>query len=128
MISGLPGTGKTYGMKTLNPKETFFIDADGKGTSWAGGSKQYNPENKNCIKSNDTKEVMEVLRVINEMKHIKQVVISTVSELLTAKEMRERKKAGFDKICRIKTPLIAGNSLEFDTLQRNHEIWISVIV
>ena len=35
-ISGMPGTGKTFGVKTLDPKTTYIIGADKKGLSWAG--------------------------------------------------------------------------------------------
>ena len=35
-LSGDPGTGKTFSMKTLDPKSTYFIDADGKGLPWKG--------------------------------------------------------------------------------------------
>ena len=38
-ISGNPGTGKTFSIKTLaekNPTSTFVINTDGKSLSWAG--------------------------------------------------------------------------------------------
>jgi dephospho-CoA kinase len=35
-ISGMPATGKTTGARFLDPKKTYYIDADGKGLSWKG--------------------------------------------------------------------------------------------
>lgn len=35
-ITGAPASGKTTGMMNLDPKETFYIDCDGKGLSWKG--------------------------------------------------------------------------------------------
>jgi dephospho-CoA kinase len=35
-LTGDPGSGKSFSVKTLNPKETFVIDADGKGLAYAG--------------------------------------------------------------------------------------------
>ena len=37
-IMGESGSGKTTAMRTLNPKETYYIDCDGKGLSWKGCS------------------------------------------------------------------------------------------
>jgi dephospho-CoA kinase len=36
MVSGQPASGKTTGAESLDPKETVFLDADGKGMSWIG--------------------------------------------------------------------------------------------
>jgi dephospho-CoA kinase len=35
-ITGEPGSGKSRSLKSLDPKETFIIDADGKGLAYAG--------------------------------------------------------------------------------------------
>lgn len=61
---------------------------------------------------------------------VKVIFVDTINSLMSAKEMKERRKTGFDErtICRIKISLIAGISLELYTLQRNHETWISVNV
>ena len=42
MILGASGSGKTTSLEHLDPKLTFYIDADGKGLSWKGWRNQYN--------------------------------------------------------------------------------------
>lgn len=41
-IMGESGSGKTTSMRNLDPKSTYYIDADKKGLSWKGWRKQYN--------------------------------------------------------------------------------------
>ena len=48
-IMGESGSGKTTSMRNLDPKSTYYIDADKKGLSWKGWRKQYNKENKNYL-------------------------------------------------------------------------------
>lgn len=50
-IMGESGSGKTTSMRNLDPKSTYYIDADKKGLSWKGWRKQYNKENKNYAPS-----------------------------------------------------------------------------
>ena len=45
-IAGESGSGKTTSMRNLDPKTTYYIDADCKGLSWKGWRKQYNTENR----------------------------------------------------------------------------------
>ena len=40
-IMGESGSGKTTSMRNLDPKSTYYIDADKKGLSWKGWRKQY---------------------------------------------------------------------------------------
>ena len=49
-IAGESGSGKTTSMRNLDPKSTYYIDADKKGLSWKGWRKQYNKENKNYLR------------------------------------------------------------------------------
>ena len=41
-IAGESGSGKTTSMRNLDPKTTYYIDADCKGLSWKGWRNQYN--------------------------------------------------------------------------------------
>lgn len=88
---GESGSGKTTAMRTLNPKETFYIDSDKKGLNWKGWKDQYNGKNKNYIRSDDFMKVDNTLSVIDKQddyKHIKYVVIDTLNGLMVAEEMR----------------------------------------
>ena len=57
MILGASGAGKTTSLEKLDPKVTFYIDADGKGLSWKGWRKQYNKENKNYFRCDDPEQI-----------------------------------------------------------------------
>lgn len=45
MILGEPGTGKSTGMRTLEPDTNIWINADNKNPVWTGGREQYGTKN-----------------------------------------------------------------------------------
>jgi nitrogen regulatory protein PII-like uncharacterized protein len=95
---GQPGCGKTYSLRELDPKETFYIDADGKGLNWKGWRNQYNAKAKNYYKSDDPKTILKLLDDINEnAKTIKTVIVDTVNGCMIADEMRRMQEKGYDK-------------------------------
>jgi hypothetical protein len=97
-ISGLPGTGKTTGLEFLDPKQTFIIDCDKKGLSWAGWSKQYNKESSNYLATSDISLIYKALKHISDTQpHIKYVAIDTLNAITSDQVMLEMKKANFDQ-------------------------------
>lgn len=97
-VMGESGSGKTTAMRNLDPKTTYYIDADGKGLSWKGWRKNYSKENNNYIAIDDPKVVLGLLANINaKAPHIKTVVIDTLNGLMVAEEMRRSREKGFDK-------------------------------
>ena len=54
-IAGESGSGKTTSMRNLDPKTTYYIDADKKGLSWKGWRNQYNTQNNNHNQSSTSK-------------------------------------------------------------------------
>lgn len=97
-IMGQSGVGKTYSMRNLNPKETFYIDADGKGLNWKGWRNAYNVANKNYFKSDSPDQIVSLLKQIDEkQKHIKYVVVDTINGIMIGDEMRRMKDKGYDK-------------------------------
>lgn len=105
-ISGLPASGKTYGVKTLNPETTFVIDADRKGLPFKGWKEKYNKERKNYIRESDANNITTIMRTISEkMPHVKEIVLAGINSVMSDKEMAESKKIGFDEhTCRTKIP------------------------
>lgn len=90
-LMGESGSGKTTAMRNLDPKITFYIDADKKGLNWRGWRKQYNADNLNYWASDSFTVVSGLLRKINDedkFKHIRYVVIDTLNGLMVAEEMR----------------------------------------
>lgn len=99
-IAGESGTGKTTSMRNLDPETTLYIDCDKKGLSWKGWKTQFNPENKNYLRTDFPQVALQALRKVNEqenMQHIKVVVIDTINGLMVADEMRRCKEKGYDK-------------------------------
>ena len=97
-IAGESGSGKTTSMRNLDPKSTYYIDADKKGLSWKGWRKAYNKENKNYIRCDVANIVRVYIRKLAESQpHIKVIVVDTINGLMVADEMRRSKEKGYDK-------------------------------
>ena len=98
MIVGPSGSGKTTSLEKLDPKQTFYIDADGKGLSWKGWRKQYNKENKNYFRCDEPDKIFALMQQIDEkQKQIKYLVIDTLNGCMVADEMRRAKEKAYDK-------------------------------
>ena len=97
-IAGESGSGKTTSMRNLDPKSTYYIDADRKGLSWKGWRAQYNSENKNYLKCDDANIVKAYIKKLAEKcPQIKVIVVDTINGLMVADEMRRSKEKGYDK-------------------------------
>ena len=98
MIIGPSGSGKTTSLEKLDPNQTFYIDADGKGLSWKGWRKQYNKENKNYFRCDEPDKIFALMHQIDEkQKQIKYLVIDTLNGCMVADEMRRAKEKAYDK-------------------------------
>lgn len=97
-IFGESGSGKTTSMEKLNPKETYYIDADKKGLSWKGWKEQYNTKKKNYIATDFPNDVEQILKGIDKSRpDIKYIVIDTLNGIMIGDEMRRSKEKGYDK-------------------------------
>ena len=97
-IAGESGSGKTTSMRNLDPKTTYYIDADKKGLSWKGWRNQYNSENKNYFACDDANVVRQYIKRIAEAcPKVKVIVVDTINGLMVADEMRRSKEKGYDK-------------------------------
>ena len=98
LVLGESGSGKTTSLEKLDPKQTFYIDADGKGLSWKGWRKQYNKENKNYFQCDAPEQIFSLMQTIDEkQKQIKFLVIDTLNGCMVADEMRRSKEKAYDK-------------------------------
>lgn len=99
-IMGESGSGKTTAMRTLDPKTTLYIDADGKGLSWKGWRKDYNAEAKNYVRTDDQNKILTCLKAcesVEAYKRFKTVVIDTINSVMVADEYRRRAEKTYDK-------------------------------
>ena len=98
LIMGESGSGKTTAMRNLNPKETFYIDADKKGLNWKGWKAQYSIDKKNYMATSDSKTIKSILDKINkEQTQLKVVVVDTLNGVMVDDEFARMKEKGFDK-------------------------------
>ena len=98
LIMGEQGSGKSFSLKNLPPKEHFYIDCDKKGMNYKGWRNDYNEEQKNYIKCNDGEIIVNLLKNISEKaKHIKYVSIDTINSIMIADELKRSKQKGYDK-------------------------------
>ena len=97
-IMGQSGSGKTYSLRNLNPKETFYIDADGKGLNWKGWKKQYNTSFKNYYKSDNPESIASIISQIDEKQtQFKYIIVDTINGIMVGDEMKRAKEKGYDK-------------------------------
>ncbi|WP_410497056.1 AAA family ATPase [Cellulosilyticum sp. ST5] len=96
-IIGESGAGKTTSLRHLNPNETYFIDADKKGSAWRGFRQQYNAENKNYIATDDPNKILTLMKGISEKTQLKYIIIDTLNGVMVGEEIRRSKEKGFDK-------------------------------
>ena len=97
-VMGESGSGKTTSCRTLPPKETYYIDCDGKGLSWKGWREQYNAENKNYKRTDDPGIVRGLMEGINlKCPNIHYLVIDTLNGIMVGDEMRRINEKGYDK-------------------------------
>lgn len=97
-ISGLPGTGKTFSLKSCDPLKTFFFDCDGKGMAWTGWKKDYNKERKNYLRTSDMATIKTVLKGISEKRpEIQLVVIDTQNSITSDEVMLSMRKGNHDQ-------------------------------
>lgn len=88
LIIGESGTGKTTSVKTLNPKETFYFNCDGKSMPFKGWRNTYNNKSKNYMKTSQLIEIRTMLQRIDKKgTHIKNVVIDTLNAIMIDIEM-----------------------------------------
>lgn len=98
MVIGPSGSGKTTSLEKLDPQQTFYIDADGKGLSWKGWRKQYNTANKNYYRCDDPSYIYGLMQTIDaKQPQVKYLVIDTLNGCMVADEMRRAKEKTYDK-------------------------------
>lgn len=97
LIMGESGSGKTTSLRNLPPKETFYIDADGKGLSWKGWRKAFNSENKNYVQQSKAEEISKVMDKLRTLDHVKYIVLDTINGVMLDQEMERIREKGYDK-------------------------------
>lgn len=107
LIVGRNGSGKTYSLRTLNPKETFIICPDEKNPPFEQWRKNYkmqdetgkfNPLTCNYYKVTDWDKIRNIFKFISENRpEIKVVVLDTITYAMIAEFMQKAKITGYTK-------------------------------
>ncbi len=99
-IMGQSGSGKSTGIRTLDPKTTVIINADRKGLPWKGWKGNYNDASGNFVNSSDKDKILAIMKAINtnaDFAHIKTIVIDTFNAVMVDHYMEHIKTPGFNK-------------------------------
>ena len=104
LVTGESGTGKTYSLATLDPKETFIICPDEKAPPFRGWRKNYidksplngkfSPSDCNFYRTTDWDKIRGVMKFISSKRtDIKIIVIDTITYAMIGEFMQKAKAA-----------------------------------
>jgi hypothetical protein len=97
-VMGESGGGKTTAARNLDPKKTYYIDADRKGLSWQSWKKQYSVENKNYASTSNAALIEKIIRGVSDTRpEINTLIVDTVNGVMIDDEMSRMKEKGYDK-------------------------------
>lgn len=100
LVYGPSGFGKSSGIQTLDPKETFVISSDEKELPWRGWASNYKgfttAEGKfdiaksNYYEGNDPRKIVNLQRdIINKRPEIKTIVYDTITHMMMGRYMTD---------------------------------------
>jgi len=106
-IMGESGSGKSTSIRSLDPKETFVINVEGKSLPFRGWKKKYsliskdNPEG-NMFSTDRVDTMLKILKQINTtLKHVKTIVIDDAQYVMSNEFMRRASEKGYEKFTEI---------------------------
>lgn len=107
LVTGYSGTGKTFSLGTLDPKETFIICPDEKAPPFRGWKKNYimknasgmfDPNTCNYLKTTNWEKIKGAMAFVSKNRpDVKVVVIDTITYAMIGEFMEKAKTVGFAK-------------------------------
>lgn len=97
IILGKSGTGKSTSIKGLNPDETIVVNVLGKRLPFKGSNSLYNREKKNHFVVDDYQQLITLLQQIDQVPHVKNVVLDDAIYILRKEYFKKATVAGFQK-------------------------------
>jgi len=102
MIIGDSGTGKSRSILNLNSKETFIINVLNKPLPFRGSINKYSKQNKNICTIASYKEILPLLKNINDNAlHIKNLIIDDAEFIMTTELFEKVNDKGYEKFTTI---------------------------
>lgn len=96
LVLGRPATGKSAGIRGLNPKSTYLVKVIDRILPFKEG-KHYCKENKNITVTNKYDKILKLLIAINNQEHIEDVVIDDSQYLMAEELMARASEKGYEK-------------------------------
>ena len=97
IVLGPTGSGKSRSVKNLNPDETLIINVLKKDLPFRGSRAMYSSEKKNIVSISDWDKVVNFIGVVNNMPHVKQLIIDDSRFIMEKEFMRRAKDVGYGK-------------------------------
>ena len=98
LVIGEPGTGKSRGIKHLDPKKTVVIKPNNKQLPFKGAASLYNTENKNAFIATTFNECATYIDAINDKApHVTTIVVEDLTHYFSAQVLKDAKDKGYDK-------------------------------
>lgn len=96
---GQTGSGKSFGIRTLDPKETVIINVNKtKRLPWKGSVTQYNSDNMNFFEIDTATEIISLLKEIDSAApNIKCVVIDDARFIMEREYLKKALETGYTK-------------------------------
>ena len=108
LVTGYSGTGKTFSLRDLDPKETFIICPDEKAPPFRGWRKNYissdpnsglfDPNSCNFLKTTNWTKIQGAMNFVSKNRpDIKTIVIDTITYAMIGEFMEKAKTVGYAK-------------------------------
>lgn len=90
LVYGQPAAGKTFALKTLDPKKTVIIDGDRKGAlPWRGWKNNYSAELKNFFPATSLDKTISLIEHVaksDDYKHITTLVVDGLNNIMSIED------------------------------------------
>lgn len=98
LVIGTPGSGKSRGIKNLDPKKTVVIKPNNKQLPFKGAASMYNKDNKNMFVATTFAEAGTLIDAVNtKAPHVTTIILEDLTHYFSAQVLKDAKQKGFDK-------------------------------
>jgi len=100
ILLGKSGTGKSTGIKTLDPKETVIVNVLGKRLPFKGSGTMYSESNKNLFRVEESAQMINLLKACSGQPQIKNIILDDAIYIMRKEYFKRAKEAGYGKIAK----------------------------
>lgn len=96
-IVGESGTGKSTGLRNLDPAETFIINVARKELPWKNSMSVYNTKAGNYVETDSYEEIVKWINTVNKLPKFKNIIIEDAQYIMSFEFMERASEKGYDK-------------------------------